>query len=95
MKRTDSYTGPFPRKRHSHRCKACETRGQINSVACYKSRCTKAQLVEHCGWCGPAVPTVTHAHPVRVIPAAAAVTVAPIAAALPVGAQLDLFGGSR
>lgn len=51
MKRTDTYTGPFPRKRHSHRCKGCEKRGQYNAVACYKSQCCKPQLSETCSWC--------------------------------------------
>lgn len=52
MKRTEPYTGPFPRKRHSHRCKGCEvTVGQFNAVACYKKHCTKPQLVETCEWC--------------------------------------------
>lgn len=54
MKRTEPYTGPFPRKRHSHRCKGCEQRGQLNAVACYKSRCTRPQLTETCAWCKPA-----------------------------------------
>lgn len=51
MKRTDPYTGPFPRKRHSHRCRGCEARGQYNAVACYKSQCAKPQLVVSCSWC--------------------------------------------
>ncbi len=48
MKRTDPYTGPYPRKRHSHRCLGCHDR---NAVACYKSHCTKPQLVTSCMWC--------------------------------------------
>ena len=47
MKRTDPYTGPFPRGRHSHRCLRC---GE-NAVACYKSQCTRAQTEETCSWC--------------------------------------------
>jgi hypothetical protein len=50
-KRTDPYTGPFPRKRHSHRCKGCEAHGQYNAVAFYKQRCTCPQLTEACSWC--------------------------------------------
>ena len=45
------YTGPFPRGKHSHRCKGCEARGQINAVACYKSHCTRPQLTATCSWC--------------------------------------------
>lgn len=60
MKRTDPYAGPFPRKRHSHRCKTCETRGQINAVACYKSRCTRPQTAETCSWCRPLLPSATY-----------------------------------
>lgn len=54
MKRTDEYTGPFPRKRHSHRCTGCaKAYGQYNAVACYKSQCTRPQLVEQCSHCRP------------------------------------------
>ncbi len=49
--RSQSYTGPFPRGKHSHRCRGCETRGQFNAVACYKSKCTKPQLTATCEWC--------------------------------------------
>ena len=52
-KRTDPYTGPFPRKRHSHHCKGCEARGQINAVACYKQGCARPQTTEKCSWCNP------------------------------------------
>jgi len=53
-KRTEPYSGPFPRKKHSHRCKGCEQKFyQLNAVACYKSHCTKPQLVETCSWCAP------------------------------------------
>ena len=56
MKRTDPYTGPFPRKRHSHKCKSCEEKfGQYNAVACYKSQCTRPQAVETCSWCKPSL----------------------------------------
>lgn len=51
--RTELYTGPFPRGRHSHRCRGCVQRGQVNSVACYKSKCTKPQTVDSCAWCNP------------------------------------------
>jgi hypothetical protein len=39
------YQGPFPRKKHSHKCLGigCKMRGQTNAVACYKSHCTRPQ----------------------------------------------------
>jgi len=46
-KRMQEYTGPFPRKRHSHRCLNCGG----NGVACYKSQCTLAPVVTRCRWC--------------------------------------------
>lgn len=49
--RTQPYNGPFPRGKHSHKCKGCEERGQVNAVACYKSKCTRPQLVATCDWC--------------------------------------------
>jgi hypothetical protein len=56
MKRTDPYSGPFPRKRHSHRCKGCEAKFyQLNPVACYKQHCTKPQLLRTCSWCKAAI----------------------------------------
>jgi hypothetical protein len=45
------YPGPFPRKRHSHRCTGCRAWGQTNAVACYKSHCTRPQLVHRCPSC--------------------------------------------
>lgn len=56
-KRTDPYTGPFPRKRHSHKCIKCEERGQYASVACYKSQCTRPQTTQQCSWCTPSTIT--------------------------------------
>lgn len=54
MSRRDPYTGPFPRKRHSHRCEGCAQKyGQYNAVACYKSQCTRPQLTSVCSWCKP------------------------------------------
>ena len=41
------YAGPFPRKRHSHRCLNCGG----NPVACYKTQCTKAQTTSTCVYC--------------------------------------------
>jgi hypothetical protein len=49
-KRMQPYSGPFPRKRHSHRCLKCEKSGH-NSVACYKAGCRLAQTIEVCSWC--------------------------------------------
>lgn len=46
MSQPIDYAGPFPRKKHSHRCKTC---GQ--GTYCYKARCTKPQRVEQCFWC--------------------------------------------
>ena len=39
------YEGPFPRKKHSHKCPGlgCKMRRQINAVACYKSHCIRPQ----------------------------------------------------
>jgi hypothetical protein len=48
MKQTDPYTGPFPRKRHSHRCLFCNP---PNSTWCYKSKCTQPQRTESCILC--------------------------------------------
>jgi hypothetical protein len=55
IKRTDArrleYTGPFPRKRHYHRCPECKNHGG-NGVNCYKSRCTLPVLLSgRCSWC--------------------------------------------
>jgi len=44
------YSGPFPRKRHYHRCPQCKSHGS-NGVNCYKQRCTKPVLMS--GLCGP------------------------------------------
>ena len=52
------YTGAFPRKRHSHTCLTCKTRGQ-GAVACYKSHCTKPQRIDMCACCRPLYPSVT------------------------------------
>jgi hypothetical protein len=49
--RSMPYTGPFPRGKHSHRCKGCETRNNQGAVACYKSQCTRPQLTATCSWC--------------------------------------------
>lgn len=38
----------IPRKKHSHRCRSCGY-----AVYCYKTRCTKPQKIERCGWCRP------------------------------------------
>jgi hypothetical protein len=49
--RRDVYTGPFPRKRHYHRCPECQSRGS-NGVNCYKQRCTTPVLRDSlCSWC--------------------------------------------
>lgn len=49
--RRDAYTGPFPRKRHYHRCPKCKEKGS-NGVNCYKQRCTVPVLMDGpCSWC--------------------------------------------
>ena len=49
--RMDEYTGPFPRKRHYHRCPKCKEKGS-NGVNCYKQRCTTPVLMSvPCSWC--------------------------------------------
>ena len=53
MSKKEPYNGPFPRKKHSHKCLGCVPRGQINAVACYKAHCTKPQLTDTCNWCKP------------------------------------------
>jgi hypothetical protein len=51
--RRDEYTGPFPRKRHYHRCPHCRDHGS-NGVNCYKQRCTTPVLMDYpCSWCRP------------------------------------------
>ncbi len=42
------YPGPFPRKRHAHRCLNC---GQGRSTACYKAHCTLPRVVTSCPFC--------------------------------------------
>ena len=60
-KRSDPYEGPFPRKKHSHKCAGCATRiGQTNAVACYKQHCTRPQHTETCSWCRDSMPTATN-----------------------------------
>jgi hypothetical protein len=49
--KTAPYNGPFPRKRHSHRCQTCKGRQGQRAVACYKQKCTKPQSVEDCIFC--------------------------------------------
>jgi hypothetical protein len=46
--KTAPYLGPFPRKRHAHRCQRC---GQGRSVACYKQHCHKARVTATCMYC--------------------------------------------
>ena len=46
-RRRAEYTGPWPRKRHSHKCSSC-----VNGVYCYKSKCRlPATVPAPCGWC--------------------------------------------
>ena len=41
------YPGPFPRKKHSHRCETCGA-----GVYCYKTACSKPQRIAVCNYCG-------------------------------------------
>jgi hypothetical protein len=51
--RRDNYIGPFPRKRHYHRCPECKKHGS-GGVNCYKQRCTVPVLMSSpCSWCRP------------------------------------------
>lgn len=51
------YTGPFPRKPHSHCCINClNSRGQ-GAVDCYKKHCTKPIRTETCVCCQPLTPS--------------------------------------
>jgi hypothetical protein len=43
-----AYAGPWPRKRHAHRCTRC---GQGRSVACYKTGCTRSRVTQSCQYC--------------------------------------------
>jgi hypothetical protein len=56
IKCKEPYTGPFPRKKHSHKCLGCVPRGQLNAVACYKVHCTKPKVTDTCEWCNPKCP---------------------------------------
>jgi hypothetical protein len=52
--RTLEYTGPFPRKRHYHRCPKCRVNGS-QGVSCYMAKCTRPVLMSvACGFCGGA-----------------------------------------
>jgi hypothetical protein len=49
--RAQEYSGPWPRKRHYHRCPKCASRGS-NGTNCYKARCTTPVLMSSpCSWC--------------------------------------------
>jgi hypothetical protein len=63
MNRTETYTGPWPRKRHSHTCVACKRGRDQGAVYCYKSRCALPQQTESCECCRPLQPSVTHRPP--------------------------------
>jgi hypothetical protein len=60
MNRTETYTGPWPRKRHSHTCVACKRGRDQGAVACYKSRCALPQQTESCECCCKLQPSVTY-----------------------------------
>lgn len=46
-KRSEPYTGAFPRGKHAHRCLRCGG----NAVACYKAQCTVPQTTGSCKYC--------------------------------------------
>jgi len=49
--RRSPYVGPWPRKKHYHRCPKCKEHGS-NGVNCYKSRCSAPVLLSSsCSWC--------------------------------------------
>lgn len=55
LPRTDArrlpYTGPWPRKKHYHRCPECKKHGS-GGVNCYKSKCSAPVLLDRpCSWC--------------------------------------------
>jgi hypothetical protein len=41
-----AYPGPFPRGKHSHRCKACG-----EGSRCYKAQCRQPQKLDLCEYC--------------------------------------------
>lgn len=47
---TEPYAGPFPRKRHYHRCAKCVGRG-FNGVYCYKAKCSLPRDLAGCLSC--------------------------------------------
>jgi hypothetical protein len=50
--KTEPYTGPFPRARHSHKCLTCARRGtEPVPVACYKTKCTLPKYTLNCAYC--------------------------------------------
>lgn len=60
MNRTETYTGPWPRKRHSHTCVTCKRDRDQGAVACYKSRCALPQQTESCECCRTLQPSATY-----------------------------------
>lgn len=52
-KQTEPYAGPFPRKRHFHRCETCWATRKQGAVYCYKTKCSKPQSSEDCALCRP------------------------------------------
>ena len=57
------YTGPFPRKRHSHTCVECKKRVNQGAVACYKAKCTLSQRIDSCDYCRPLQASATYRPP--------------------------------
>jgi hypothetical protein len=74
MNRTETYTGPWPRKRHSHTCIACKRGRDQGAVYCYKSRCALPQQTESCECCRTLQPSATYR---PAAPVAAALEVPP------------------
>jgi hypothetical protein len=60
MTRKESYTGPWPRKRHSHTCVTCKRDRDQGAVYCYKSRCARPQQTDTCECCCKLQPSATY-----------------------------------
>lgn len=58
--KTAPYSGPWPRKRHYHRCETCWRTRKQGAVYCYKGKCSRPLSVESCECCRPLTPTATY-----------------------------------
>lgn len=60
MNRTETYPGPWPRKRHSHRCMHCWNDRMQPAVYCYKRKCAQPQQTDRCECCRALQPSATY-----------------------------------